>query len=175
MNRLYTMGHGTLQADVFRTTLRAEQVTVAADVRRFAGSRRNPQFGADAMRGWLGEVSIDYRALPELGGRRTPRPDSPNAGLRNSGFRGFADHMATAEFRLAFDALLALTHERTTAIFCAETLWWQCHRRLIADAAVLLAGFEVIHLTPHSRATHVLTAGVQREGDILVYRGTKAV
>ena len=168
-NHFYTLGHGTLQADVFRTTLRAAGATVAADVRRFAGSRRHPQFGATEMRAWLGQAAIEYRGLPDLGGRRTPRPDSPNTGLRNSGFRGYADYMASAEFRAALDALLALARERTTAIFCAETLWWRCHRRLVADAAVLLAGFEVIHLTPHSRATHVLTAGVQRKGDTLVY------
>ena len=175
MNRLYTMGHGTLQADVFRTTLRAEGIDVAADVRRFAGSRRHPQFGAAEMRGWLGEAAIEYRGMPELGGRRVPRPDSPNTGLRNSGFRGYADYMATAEFRLGFDGLLALAHERPTAIFCAETLWWRCHRRLIADAAVILAGLEVIHLTPSSRASHVPTPGVEREGNILRYRGTNAV
>jgi uncharacterized protein (DUF488 family) len=163
------MGHGTLQSDVFSTTLRAENVTVAADVRRFAGSRRHPQFGADEMRGWLGEAAIEYRPLPELGGRRSPSKDSPNTGLRNTGFRGYADYMATLDFRMGFNALVALAHERTTAIFCAETLWWRCHRRLVADAAVILAGFEVIHLTPHSWATHVPTPGVRREGDVLLY------
>jgi uncharacterized protein (DUF488 family) len=173
--RLYTMGHGTLQADVFRSTLRAERIVVAADVRRFAGSRRHPQFGAEEMRGWLGQAAIEYRPLPELGGRRTPRPDSPNTGLRNSGFRGYADYMATLDFRMAFNALLALASERVTAIFCAETLWWKCHRRLVADAAVILAGFEVVHLTPHTRASHVPTPGVRRDGDILLYPGTNAV
>jgi uncharacterized protein (DUF488 family) len=168
-NLFFTLGHGTLQADVFRTTLRAAGAAVAADVRRFAGSRRHPQFGAGEMRAWLGEAAIEYRGMPDLGGRRVPRPDSPNTGLRNSGFRGYADFMATADFRQGFDALLALARERTTTIFCAETLWWRCHRRLIADAAVLLAGFEVVHLTPSSRASHVLTPGVRREGDTLVY------
>ncbi|HEY5340504.1 MAG TPA: DUF488 domain-containing protein [Candidatus Aquilonibacter sp.] len=176
MNLFYTFGHGTLQADVFRNTLRATGVAVAADVRRFPGSRKHPQFGAVEMRGWLAEAAIEYRPLVELGGRRTPRSDSPNVGWRNSGFRGYADYMTTLEFRLGFNALLALAHERATAIFCAETLWWRCHRRLVADAAVLLAGFEVVHLTPHSRATHVPTPGVRREGDILVYpnAGTNA-
>lgn len=169
MNRFYTMGHGTLQADVFSTTLRAEGIVVAADVRRFAGSRKHPQFGADAMRGWLGEAAIEYRPLPGLGGRRTPRTDSVNTGLRNSGFRGYADYMATLDFRMGFNALLALASERTIAIFCAETLWWKCHRRLVADAAVLLGGFEVVHLTPNTRAGHVLTPEVRREGDLLIY------
>jgi uncharacterized protein (DUF488 family) len=167
--KLYTLGHGALQSDVFATTLRAAGVEVAADVRRFAGSRRHPQFGTADMRRWLGAAGIAYRALPDLGGRRTPLPDSPNAGLRNAGFRGYADYMATPAFRAAFDGLIALARERPTAIFCAETLWWQCHRRLIADAAVLLAGFEVVHLTPATRANHVLTPGVERFGDVLRY------
>jgi uncharacterized protein (DUF488 family) len=167
--KLYTLGHGTLQSDVFSTTLRAAGVTVAADVRRFPGSRRHPQFGAPEMRGWLGAAGIVYRAMPDLGGRRTPLPDSLNAGLRNAGFRGYADYMATPAFRAAFDDLIALAGERPTAIFCAETLWWQCHRRLIADTAVLLAGIEVVHLTPATRANHVLTPGVLRDGDGLRY------
>ena len=172
MNLLYTLGHGQLQGDVFRTTLRAAGITVAGDARRFPGSRRHPQFGAEALRESLATEKIDYRPMLELGGRRTPLSDSRNTGLRNSGFRGYADYMATLDFRMAFNALIALARERTTAIFCAETLWWQCHRRLIADAAVLLADFEVVHLTPATRASHVLTPGVRADGGILVYPGT---
>jgi uncharacterized protein (DUF488 family) len=26
---------------------------------------------------------------------------------------------------------------------CAESLWWRCHRRLVADAAMILAGADV--------------------------------
>lgn len=169
MERLYTMGHGTLGADAFALTLRAAGVATAVDVRRFAGSRRHPQFGAVAMRSWLGEAKIEYRAIPELGGRRTPLPNSTNVALRNSGFRGYADHMRTPEFRQAFAELIALARTRPVAIFCAETLWWNCHRRLIADAAVLLAGLSVTHLTAASSASHHLTAGVRREGEGLIY------
>jgi uncharacterized protein (DUF488 family) len=174
VNVLYTIGHGQLQGDTFRTTLRAADIAVAADIRRFPGSRKHPQFGADALRDSLASAKIAYRPLTELGGRRVPLPDSPNIGLRNSGFRGYADYMTTLDFRMGFNALLAFASEQTTAIFCAETLWWQCHRRLVADAAVLLGGFEVVHLTPATRASHVLTPGVERKGDILIYRGTKA-
>jgi uncharacterized protein (DUF488 family) len=167
----YTLGHGTLQSDAFATTLRAAGVECAVDVRRFAGSRRNPQFGLPAMPGWLAAAGIAYRAMPELGGRREPLPDSPNRGLRNSGFRGFADYMATPAFATALGNLLSVAAERPTAIFCAETLWWSCHRKLIADAAVLLRGYEVVHLTNATQASHVPTPAARREGEIVTYPG----
>jgi uncharacterized protein (DUF488 family) len=169
--RLYTMGHGTLGADAFAATLRAAGVSTAVDVRRFAGSRRHPQFGAAEMGSWLDEAGITYRPIPELGGRRTPQPNSTNVALRNSGFRGYADYMQTQEFRDAFAGLIALARSQPVAIFCAETLWWRCHRRLVADAAVLLAGMSVTHLTPASTATHHLTPGVRRTGEGLIYDG----
>jgi uncharacterized protein (DUF488 family) len=142
---------------------------VAADVRRFPGSRKHPQFGADALRESLATAKIAYKPMLELGGRRVPLPDSLNVGLRNTGFRGYADYMGTLDFRMAFNALIAIAGEQRTAIFCAETLWWRCHRRLVADAAVLLAGFEVVHLTPATRAAHVPTPGVRIEDGKLVY------
>lgn len=168
MSTLFTLGHGALRAEQFVALLRAGGVEVAADVRRFPGSRRHPQFGASEMRRWLAAAGLHYEPFPELGGRRMPLPDSPNVGLRNSAFRGFADYIATTAFHAAFEVLVELARERPVAVFCAETLWWTCHRRLIADAAVLLAGFEVRHLTP-TRSSHVLTPGVQRVDDRLIY------
>jgi uncharacterized protein (DUF488 family) len=50
---------------------------------------------------------------------------------------------------------------------CAETLWWRCHRRLVADAAVLLEGAAVYHLGHDGRlSAHRVTEGariVERE------------
>jgi uncharacterized protein (DUF488 family) len=86
--------------------------------------------------------------------------------------RGFADYMATPAFRTAFDALLTLASERSVAIFCAETLWWSCHRKLIADAAVLLAETTVMHLSSATKSTHVLTPSARKEGDMVVYPAT---
>jgi len=170
MPTLYTLGHGTLQSDAFTTILRAAGVDCAVDIRRFAGSRRHPQFGIPEMPAWLGAANIAYRALPDLGGRREPQPDSPNTGLRNRAFRGYADWMATPAFAAAFARLLAFAEERPTAMFCAETLWWTCHRRLVADAAVLLHGVTVVHLTGATRATHVSTPGIAVSGATLTYR-----
>jgi uncharacterized protein (DUF488 family) len=81
----------------------------------------------------LREVGIAYVHLPELGGRREPRVDSPHQALRVAAFRGYADHMNTAEFARGYDPLTSLARESRTAFMCAETLWWRCHRRLIAD------------------------------------------
>ena len=167
---LYTYGHGTVDEATFVARLHAAGVRRVVDVRRFPGSRRWPWFAAEAMALWLPQNGLSYVPAPELGGRRAPRPDSPNVALREPGFRGYADYMATTPFRRAFDALLDGAAETSTAILCSETLWWRCHRRLVADAAVLLREIEVLHLVGAARQPHRPTAGVRRAGpDLLIY------
>jgi len=166
---LFTIGHGTVDAETFVRRLAATPVERVVDVRRFPGSRRWPWFAGDAMAVWLPLQGVAYEQSADLGGRRRPQPDSPNVALRESGFRGYADYMETAPFRDAFAALRAAAAERPTAVMCSETLWWRCHRRLIADAAVLLAGDEVIHVVGDTLQPHRLTSGVRLDGDRLVY------
>jgi uncharacterized protein (DUF488 family) len=141
---LFTIGHSTRTLDEFVELLRAAGVTLVVDVRRFPGSRRHPQFGAERLASGLAEAGIAYRHEPALGGRRRPRPDSVNTFWRNDQFRGYADHMASAEFAAALAALRTAA-EQPTAILCAEAYWRQCHRQLIADA-MEAAGWEVVHL-----------------------------
>ena len=119
-------------------------------------SRRHPQFGRDSLQAALASAQIEYTWLESLGGRRYPRPDSPNTGWRVTGFRGYADYMETPEFQHAFDGLLDIAAEKRTAIMCAEALWWQCHRRLVSDA-VVARGHDVLHIqTPAVAAPHKL-------------------
>jgi uncharacterized protein (DUF488 family) len=125
--------------------LRAHTIEVVADVRRFPGSRRHPHFSRDRLEPFLRDHGIEYRWMPELGGRRSPRPDSNNTGWRVAAFRGYADYMETPEFAAAFAALGQLGAELRTAVMCAEALWWQCHRRLIADA-LTASGYFVVHI-----------------------------
>jgi uncharacterized protein (DUF488 family) len=70
--------------------------------------------------------------------------------------------MQSGAFRDALGHLLEEAATAPTAIMCSETLWWRCHRRLIADALVLLHGIEVVHLM-HSGAPrpHTPTPGVR--------------
>jgi uncharacterized protein (DUF488 family) len=146
-----SVGHGTLPADAFVTLLRHAGIEQIVDVRRYPGSRRHPHFGAGPMAGWLGEAGVAYHWEPRLGGRRRSSPTSPNTALRNAAFRAYADHMASAEFAEGMEALLGHAEAAATAVMCAESLWWHCHRRLVADALVRLHDRPVAHLAHDGR------------------------
>jgi uncharacterized protein (DUF488 family) len=121
--------------------------SLIADVRTHPGSRRLPWFNRQPLARQLPAHGISYVHLPQLGGRRRPAPDSPNAGWRVEGFRGSADHMASAEFATGIAGLETLAHDGATAMMCAEGLWWRCHRRLISDA-LTARGWQVVHVAP---------------------------
>src|SRR5687768_17237078 len=98
LNYVWTIGHSNRELTDFLALLAEHQIEVVADVRRFPGSRRCPQFGREALAASLAKDGVAYRHLPELGGRRTSRQeDSPNAGWRVAAFRAYADYMMTNE------------------------------------------------------------------------------
>jgi uncharacterized protein (DUF488 family) len=166
---IWTVGHSTQERDQLVALLRAHGVERIADVRRYPASRRHPQFNAAELAVALPAEGIGYEHFEALGGRRSRRRDSPNDGWTEPGFQGYADWMATGEFREALARLEVAAHERRTAVMCAEGMWWQCHRRLIADALVV-RGWTVEHLLPDGRTTeHELTgfAVVEDEGALI--------
>ena len=166
---ILTVGHGTLGAEVFLDLLREAGADAIVDVRSFPGSRRHPQFGRSEMEGWLPEGGVGYRWERGLGGFRKPAPDSPNVALRHPGFRGYADYMARAEFGAGIGHLMAQSRQRpegSLAIMCSESVWWRCHRRLIADHLVLVEGVGVRHLMHDGRRSpHVPTDGARVSPD----------
>ena len=167
---LLTVGHGALAAEEFTGLLHDRGIEVLADVRSYPGSRRNPHFGRERMEQWVPEAGVEYRWERRLGGRRRVRPDSVNVALRNDSFRGYADHMHGDEFRRALHDVLDLAASRRTAVMCSESVWWRCHRRLLADAAVLVEGATVHHVMHDGRLVpHPVTEGARREGDHVVY------
>ncbi len=160
--RLFTVGHGTLSSEQFAALVASAGVQLVVDVRSAPGSRRHPHFGRLAMERWLPAAGIGYRWEPDLGGHRRPVEGSTNTALRHPAFRGYADYMATGAFAAGLRRLLDDARARPTAAMCAETLWWRCHRRLVADAAVLLFGAEVRHLGHDGRVSaHQLTEGAR--------------
>lgn len=171
--RIWTVGHGNASAAAFVALLEAAGVETLVDVRRFPGSRRQPHFGRDEMAAWLAAAGLDYRWMEGLGGRRRVRTESPNIALRNRQFRAYADHMATAEFAGAVDGLLAVAGGSPSAVLCSESVWWRCHRRLLADHLVLVEEVEVAHLFHDGRiAVHPITPGARQMGRRVVYDRT---
>ncbi len=150
--RVFTVGHGTRPLEELLQILAAAGVATLVDVRRFPGSRRNPQFNQRPLEAALAEAGIAYRHAVELGGRLSGEPGEERfACLRVAAFRSYAARMGTAAWQEALGEALA---EPAPCFMCAETPWWRCHRRLIAE---LLAarGHQIVHLIgPHERRPH---------------------
>ncbi len=162
---VFTVGHGTRSIDELIEVLQAAGIDVLVDVRRFPGSRRHPHFAREALEQSLPAAGIRYEWAGEVfGGRRNAAPGSPNVAWKVDGFRGYADHMATEEFQGALSQLKARAGTERQAVMCAETLWWRCHRRLIADALVA-HGIEVIHLGMGRDEAHRLHENARVEAD----------
>jgi uncharacterized protein (DUF488 family) len=127
--RIYTIGHSTRPLDELIGLLKEHGVRRLADIRRFPGSRRYPHFSRESLANSLPKAGIEYVHVVELGGRRVPLPDSPNTAWRNDQFRGYADHMATAEFQNALDRLLELLTSSPAAATKSSTSSDQALRR----------------------------------------------
>jgi uncharacterized protein (DUF488 family) len=168
---LLTYGHGTESVERTVATLAGAGVASLVDIRTAPGSRRNPQFARAAMEEWLPGAGIAYRWEKRLGGFRQPTAGNPDVAWRESMFRGYAEYMRSAEFRTAIDAVLAEADSRQVAVMCSESLWWRCHRRLVADFTATARGVEVRHLVHDGRVEpHRPSPGLRlREDGLLVY------
>lgn len=167
---LYTLGHGHRTGTELITLLQSAGITCLVDVRAQPQSHRHPQFSEAALRQQLNPHGIVYHwGGRQLGGFRTPRPDSPHTALRAEGLRGFADHMETDEFQIGIRQLLNLAAKSPVAILCAETLPEHCHRSLIADY-LTLNGVRVMHLIePGTSREHQLHPNARTESGRLIY------
>jgi uncharacterized protein (DUF488 family) len=178
---LLTYGHGTQSAERTLATLHPSAVSSIVDIRIAPGSKRNPQFARASLEEWLPKAGIGYRWEKRLGGFRKPNPGNPDVTWREEMYRGYAEHMRTAEFGAAIDAVLAEARAAETdgnriAVMCAEGIWWHCHRRLLADFVAIARGAEVGHLMHDGRVEeHRPSPGVRLTSDgLLVYDGGQA-
>jgi uncharacterized protein (DUF488 family) len=164
-----TIGHSNRSLEEFVAMLRAHGVERLVDVRTVPRSRHNPQFNLDALPGSLAEAGIEHRHMAGLGGLRHARKDSRNTGWPNASFRGYADYMETPEFESNLRELIDLGAERRTAIMCAESVPWRCHRSLIADA-LTARGIAVAHIMSATKANpHKMTSFARVEGERVRY------
>lgn len=169
---VFTVGHSTRSIEEFVEILRAAGVAQLIDVRSIPRSRTNPQFNLDILPATLAEYQINHIFLKELGGRR-PRQAAldPRANnfWQNQSFHNYADYATTAPFQAGLQDLLMRSASKSSAIMCAEAVWWRCHRRIIADY-LLYAGRPVIHLMARDRSQSAKMTGVAVDvGSILLY------
>ncbi|MBN9621636.1 MAG: DUF488 domain-containing protein [Actinobacteria bacterium] len=165
MSRIYTIGHSTHDPETFASLLARNGVELLADVRHHPGSRHVPWTNPGSIEAAL---PVPYTHIVELGGRRRPRPGSPNDFWRNAAFRGYADYMDSEGFAAGLERLLVVA-EGSVAIMCAEAQWWRCHRRLIADALVA-RGSDVVHIDSRGGTEmHRLTDAAVVEDGRIVY------
>ena len=169
--RIYTIGHSHRSWEELVDLLRSQAILRLADVRRFPGSRRHPQFAGASLSESLPAAGILYRHYPALGGFRRERPDSPHRAWDEGGFRAYADHMETVEFSRGLGHLERLAMEATVAIMCAEASPYQCHRLLLSDA-LLRDRFPVLHILEAGKTEeHVLPSFARLEGKRIIYDG----
>jgi uncharacterized protein (DUF488 family) len=165
---LLTVGHGTDDRHRLLARLAGAGIEVVVDVRRFPASRSNPDVARESLAAELPGARIAYRWEERLGGRRSLPAGAPVADgwWTVAQFAAYAAHTRTAEFSAALDELLAEAVGSTVAVMCSESVWWRCHRRLIADVAVLTREVPVSHLMPGGRlVAHRPSAGaVVRDG-----------
>jgi uncharacterized protein (DUF488 family) len=165
---LLTVGHGRLDRDGLARLLTGAGVAHLVDVRRYPGSRTNPDSTRVALEGWLPEAGIGYRWDERLGGRRRlPAGEvSRDPWWRVEQFRAYAAHTRTSEFRAGLGDLLDEAGRIAVAVMCSESVWWRCHRRLVADVATLAHHVPVRHLMHDGRSVeHPVSEGARLDGD----------
>ena len=168
---VFTIGHSARPLPDFTALLETHGVAQVADVRRYPASARWPHFNKDALAAALADRGVMYRHFPALGGRRKPIPDSSNTALRHESFRGYADHMQTAEFENGLLDLLGFARLATTALMCAEAVWWSCHRKLLSDV-LLVRGVQVRHiLSTAAPKRHELSEFARATSGTVTYPG----
>jgi uncharacterized protein (DUF488 family) len=144
----FTIGHSTRSLEELAALLEPNAVRCLVDVRTVPRSRRNPQYDRDTMPVELARFGIGYEHIAALGGLRPRDPDvapEVNGFWENRSFHNYADYAMSAAFQAGLQRLRALGAERRCAIMCAESVWWQCHRRIITDY-LLASGEAVFHI-----------------------------
>jgi uncharacterized protein (DUF488 family) len=170
---IFTIGHSVRPLDVFIGLLQDADVRRVVDVRAIPRSRTNPQYNVDSLPSTLSGFQIGYEHIVELGGRRGRQlnvPPATNAFWQNQSFHNYADYAMSEDFRAALQRLRHLGHSERCVIMCAETLWWQCHRRIISDY-LIAAGETVFHiLGPGEVAPAVMAPAARLRADgVLAY------
>lgn len=169
MKTIFTIGHSNHTFEEFLEMLKAFDIEVLADIRRYPGSRKYPQFNKDSLQITIPENGIEYIHFEDLGGRRKVQPNSHNTAWRLDSFKGYADYMETEEFKKAVEKLEKVASEKRVAYMCSEAVWWSCHRSLVSDY-LKNEGWNVQHIMSKTKSDeHPYTKPAKIKNGKLVY------
>jgi Protein of unknown function, DUF488 len=139
---LFTIGHSSLELDVFMNVLVTHKIGILCDVRSRPGSLRFPQFNREPLEAFLTPAEIQYEFLGEaLGGR----PSDPRV-YHEDGIVNYEERRKAADFSAAIDRALELSRVSNIALMCAEEDPLQCHRFLMICPALLDRGVTLVHI-----------------------------
>lgn len=168
----FTIGHSTRAVDEFVELLRAGEVRMVVDIRSVPKSRTNPQYNPESLAEALAEYQIGHIRIPALGGlRKREREVDPelNGWWENRSFHNYADYALSDQFAGGLAELVELGREQRLAMMCAESVWWRCHRRIVADY-LLARGEAVFHLMGKDRVEEArLSTGARPDGGRVLY------
>ncbi len=172
MQEIFTIGHSTRPINEFIEILNSISIAHLIDIRHFPGSRRYPHFNKDSLAESLAKANIKYTHIVELGGRRKPEKNSVNTAWRVEAFKGYADHMATDEFKKGMKLLMDIASKETAAYMCSEAVWWSCHRALVSDY-LKWKGWLVRHIMakgkteehPYTKAAKIIEGKLSYQAD----------
>lgn len=168
---LTSVGHGALDRSALAGLLRDAGVEALVDIRRYPNSRHNPDVATTAIAEWAPAAGLDYRWEQRLGGRRSlpAGAETEDPWWRVKQFAAYAAYTRTDAFADALGELVEQSQRQHTAMMCSESVWWRCHRRIVADVAVLKLSVPVGHLMHDGRiVAHPPSEGARIRDDGLV-------
>lgn len=132
----YTLGHSTRGLEDFLSLLKHYGIKRVVDVRHWPTSKKFPWFSRESLEKELPKNGIDYVWLEALGGYRRG---------------GYAKYTESKDYAEGIKKLEKLASKKTTAVMCAEVLWFKCHRRYIADT-LAEESHKAVHIYDEKRA-----------------------
>ncbi|GJE69563.1 DUF488 domain-containing protein [Methylorubrum podarium] len=141
---LFTIGYEGLTPERLHAALKEANVSVLADVRAVANSRKRG-FSKGALKAGLTEAGLGYAHFRGLG---TPKSGREAARAHDAGLmrRIYCEEVLdTADGGLALDALAELAARQPVCLLCFERDPARCHRRVLAER-LAPRGFETVDL-----------------------------
>lgn len=131
---MYSIGHSNRSWSDFLAEIRKYPISTIVDIRSDPTSRYCPHFNKPHLANLLPANGIQYKHIPELGGRRSGPDTGENLAWENKSFRSYADYALTPNFQIGMAKLIATYELENTAFMCSEAVPWRCHRNIVSNA-----------------------------------------